>query len=161
MSGNEKIGAIIGALITLILFVGVPYLLPTYIPADIAELLAQSGFEMQSFINQIMIIGVITAALTLVKGFVGKASIISLLVSVAQNLASLVFTVVLLGVGDIGSLGLTSFTVSLENITSYIVMDLRAFIYFTVLVVGLRVVEAYLKWSEARAELTRPGRIPP
>jgi hypothetical protein len=116
---------------------------------------------MQSFINQIMIIGVITAALTLVKGFVGKASIISLLVSVAQNLASLVFTVVLLGVGDIGSLGLTSFTVSLENITSYIVMDLRAFIYFTVLVVGLRVVEAYLKWSEARAELTRPGRIPP
>ncbi len=160
MSGNDRIGAVIGALLTLILFVGVPYLLPSYIPPDIAELLAQSGFEMQAFINQIMMLGVVTAALTLVKGFVGKESLISLVVSVAQNLASLVFTVVLLGVGDIGSLGLTSFTVSIENTTSHIVMDLRVFIYFTILVVGLRVVHAYLEWSEARAAL-RPGRIPP
>jgi hypothetical protein len=160
MSGDDRVGAVIGALLTLILFVGVPYLLPSYIPPDIAELLAQSGFDMQAFVNQIMILGVVTAALTLVKGFVGKASLISLVVSVAQNLASLVFTVVLLGVGDVGSLGLTSFTVSIENTTSHIVMDLRVFVYFTILLVGLRVVHAYLEWSEVRAAL-RPGRIPP
>ncbi|MFH2112692.1 MAG: hypothetical protein ABIJ47_15700 [Candidatus Bathyarchaeota archaeon] len=161
MSQNEKIGAIVGALITLVLFVGVPYMLPSYIPPDIAQLLAQSGFELQGFITQIMILGAVTAALTLVKGFVGKASPISLTISVAQNVASLAFMVVLLGVGNIGSLGVTSFTVSVENTTSQIVMDLRVFIYFTVLTVGLRVVEAYLDWSEAKAAAMPPGRISP
>ena len=161
MSRNEVTSAIVKAMITLILLVGVPYMLPAYIPEDVAQLMAESGFELQGFLNQIMLIGVVTVALTLVKGFVGKASTISLVISVAQNLASLVFTVVLLGIGNVASLGLTSFTVAVENTTSYVVMDLRAFIYFTVLIVGLRVAEAYLEWGEARAAAMPPGRIPP
>jgi hypothetical protein len=161
MSGNEKLGAVIAALVTLILFVGVPYMLPEYLPPDIAQLLAQSGFELQGFINQIMILGAVTAALTLVKGFVGKASPISLVISVAQNLSSLAFMVVLLGAGNIASLGVTTITVAVENTTSHIVMDFSVFIYFTVLTVGLRVVEAYLDWSEAKAAAMPPGRIPP
>lgn len=161
MSGNERLRAVAAALITLILFVGVPYLLPSYIPADLAELLAQSGVDLQEFIDQIMILGAVTAALTLVRGFVGKASALSLAISVALNAASLVFMVALLGVGDLGSLGLTSFTVSIEGATSHIVMDLRAFIYFSVLIVGLRVVEAYLEWRDARIDAMPPGRIPP
>lgn len=161
MSANEKLGAVIAALVTLILFVGVPYMLPGYMPPDISQLLAQSGFELQGFINQIMILGAVTAALTLVKGFVGKASPISLVISVAQNLSSLAFMVVLLGAGNIASLGVTTITVTVENTTSHIVMDFSVFVYFTVLIVGLRVVEAYLDWSEAKAALMPPGRIPP
>jgi len=161
LSGNERPRAVAAALITLILFVGVPYVLPSIIPADIAELLAQSGVDIQEVIKQIMILGAFTAALTLVKGFIGKASRVSLLISVALNVASLVFMVALLGVGDLGSLGLTSFTVTAEGTTSHIVMDLRAFIYFTVIIVGLRVVESYMEWSDARVAAMPPGRIPP
>jgi len=161
MSANEKLGAVIAALVTLILFVGVPYMLPQYLPTDIAQLLAQSGFELQGFINQIMILGAVTAALILVKGFVGKASPISLVISVAMNLASLVFIVVLLGAGDVASLGVTTFTVAVENTTSHIVMDFSVFVYFTVLTIVLRTVEAYLDWSEAKAAKMAPGRIPP
>jgi len=134
-------------------------MLPSYIPHDVAQLLAQSGFELRGFINQMMILGAVTAALTLVKGYVGKASPVSLIVSVAQNVASLAFMVVLLGVGDIGSLGITSFTLNVENATSRVVMDLRVFIYFTVLTVGLRLMEAYLGWSEARAAAPRLNHV--
>ena len=161
MSGNERMRAIIGAAVTLIFFVGAPYMLPKYLPPNIAQLLAESGFDLQGFINEIMILGAVTAALTLAKGFAGKASPVSLLINVAQNVATLVFMVVLLGAGDVSSLGVTSFTFSSENTTNYMVMDFRVFIYFTVLTVALRVVEVYLDWDEARVEAMPPGRIPP
>jgi len=161
VSGNERRGAIIGAAVTLILFVGAPYLLPEYLPSSVTQLLAESGFDLQGFINEIMILGAVTAALTLAKGFAGKASPVSLLINVAQNVATLVFMVVLLGAGDISSLGVTSFTFSSENTTNHMVMDFRVFIYFTVLTVALRVVEVYLDWDEARIQAMPPGRIPP
>ncbi len=161
MSGNDRMTAIIGAAVTLILFVAVPYMLPEYLPSDIAQLLAESGFDLQVFINEVMILGAVTAALTLAKGFLGKASPVSLMISVAQDVASLFFMVVLLGAGDISSLGVTSFTFSSENTTNHIVMDFRVFIYVTVLTVALRVVEAYLNWDEARIQAMPPGRIPP
>lgn len=161
MSLNKRLRAMVGALVTLILFVVVPYTISPYLPPYISQLLAQSEFELQGFLNQIMILGAVTAAMTLVKGFVSEASKVSLVISVAQNLASLVFTAMLLGIGNMGSLGITYFTVRVENTTSHIAMNLRVFIYFTVLIVGLRVVEAYLVWDEARIEAMPPGRIPP
>ncbi|OGD44412.1 hypothetical protein A3K69_00645 [Candidatus Bathyarchaeota archaeon RBG_16_57_9] len=161
MSGNERVGAVIAALVALILFVGVPYMLPWYLPPDITQLLSESGLDLQGLMNQIMILGAVTAALTLVKGFVGRASPISLAISVAQNVASLAFMVVLLGAGDFASLGVTSFTVSVSSTTSHVIMDFRVFVYFTALTVALRVAEAYLAWSEAKAEALPPGRIPP
>jgi hypothetical protein len=161
VSGNERLGAIIGAAVTLILFVGAPYLLPEYLPSNVTQLLAESGFDLQGFINEVMILGVITAALTLAKGFLGKASPVSLLISVSQNLAGLAFMVVLLGAGDVSSLGVASFTFSSENTTNHIVMDLRVFLYVTFLTVALSVVETYLAWNEARIQAMPPGRIPP
>jgi len=161
VSGNERIRAIIGAAVTLILFVGVPYMLPEYLPSNVAQLLAEVGFDLQGFINEIMILGAVTAALTLAKGFAGKASPVSLLINVAQDVASLVFIVILLGAGDVSSLGMSSFTFSLENTTNHIVMDFRVFVYVTVLTVALRVVEDYLDWDEARIQAMPPGRIPP
>jgi len=62
---------------------------------------------------------------------------------------------------NIASLGVTTITVAVENTTSHVVMDFSVFVYFTVLIVGLRVVEAYLDWSEAKTAAAPPGRIPP
>lgn len=161
MSGNERARAITGATVTLILFVGVPYALPWYLPPQIAQLLAEAGFDLQGFLNEIMVLGAATAALTLVKGFMGKANPVSLLLSVAQNVAGLAFMVVLLGAGDVYSLGVTSFTFISENTTNHVVVDLRVFIYVMLLTVALRVVEDYLDWNEARVQAMPPGRIPP
>lgn len=152
-------GAVISAGITLILFVGVPYMLPQYLPTDIMQSVVDSGFDLSGFLNQIMLIGGLTAALTLLKGFVDESSVISLLVSIAQNLSTIAFTVILLGAGNIASLGITELTVDMEGLTSVIRMDMRIFIYFTLLTVALKVVKSYLEWNEARIESAPPGRI--
>ena len=153
------IGAVISAAITLILFVGIPFILPQYLPTDIMQSVVDSGFDMSGFLNQIMLIGAVTAALTLAKGLVDESSVISLLVSIAQSVATIAFTVIFLGAGNVASLGVTELTVDMEGLTSVIRMDLRVFIYFTMLTVGLRVIKSYLEWNEARIDAAPPGRI--
>lgn len=157
---KNTLGAVISAGITLILFVGVPYLLPQYLPEDLMQSVIDSGFGYESFLNQIMIIGAVTAGLTLVKGFVDESSVVSLLVSIAQNISTIVFTVVLLGAGDITSFGLTELSIDAEGFTSLIRMDMRVFIYVTIVTVSLKVMKSYFEWNEARIEAAPPGRIP-
>lgn len=157
----SKTGAVISAAITLILFVGIPYMLPSLIPADLAMQIEESGFDLAGLSNQIMIIGGLTAALTLVGGFVDPTSIISLLVKIAQAGFSLILIIMFLGAGDIMSLGLTQFDVVAEGIQNSITMDLRVFVYISIATILLKIIQVYLEWSEARIEAAPPGRIPP
>ena len=83
----SKINAVISTIITLILFVGIPYILPSYIPPYLIAQIEQSGFDLASFIDQIMIIGALTATMTLVGGLVSPTSLIALLIKV-RNFSS-------------------------------------------------------------------------
>jgi hypothetical protein len=157
----SKVGSLISAAITLILFVGIPYLLPSYVPADLMAQVEQSGFDVPGFINQIMMIGVVTAALTLIGGFVDPTSIISLLAKLAQAGFSLVLIVLFLGAGNIASLGYTQFDVAMQGVQSSISMDLRVFVYISIATILLKMVQVYLEWNEARIEAAPPGRIAP
>ncbi len=157
----SKTGAVISAVITLILFVGIPYLLPEYIPPDLMTQIEQSGFNLDSFTSQIMIIGVATAALTLVGGFAEPTSIIALLVKMAQAGFSLILIIVFLGAGNIASLGYTEFKVAMQGVQSTITMDLRVFVYISIGTIFLKVLQVYLEWKEARVEAAPPGRIAP
>lgn len=157
----SKTGAVISAVITLILFVGIPYLLPGYIPPDLMTQIEQSGFNLDSFTSQIMIIGVATAALTLVGGFAEPTSIIALLVKMAQAGFSLILIIVFLGAGNIASLGYTEFKVAMQGVQSTITMDLRVFVYISIGTIFLKVLQVYLEWKEARVEAAPPGRIAP
>lgn len=157
----NKTGAVISAAITLILFVGIPYLLPDYIPPDLAAQVEQSGFNLAEFTNQVMMIGVATAVLTLLGGFVDPTSVIALLVKIAQAGFSLVLIVVFLGAGDITSLGYTTFDVAMEGVQSSIAMDLSVFVYLSIATILLKVIQVYLEWNEERVEAAPPGRIAP
>jgi hypothetical protein len=157
----SKTGAVISAVITLILFVGIPYLLPGYIPPDLMTQIEQSGFNLDSFTSQIMIIGVATAALTLVGGFAEPTSIIALLVKMAQAGFSLILIIVFLGAGNIASLGYTEFRVAMQGVQSTITMDLKVFVYISIGTIFLKVLQVYLEWKEARLEAAPPGRIAP
>ncbi len=156
---KNTMGAVISAAITLILFVGVPYMLPEYLPPDMMQIVVDSGFDLSGFLNQVMLIGGVTAALTLWKGFLDEASVISLLVNIAQNVSTIAFTVILLGAGDYSTLGITELPFDIEGLTGFIRMDMRIFIYFTLLTVALKVIKSYLEWNEARIESAPPGRI--
>jgi len=157
---KNKTGAIISALITLVIYVGIPYIAPSYLTPESMTMAADYGFDLPMIFNQMMIIGVVTAALTLIKGFVDETSVISLLVTIGQNLSSLIFMVVLLGAGNILSMGLSEFSIEQQGVASLIRMDLRVFIYFTFGTIGLKVIQSFLEWTEARREAAPPGRIP-
>lgn len=157
---KNTLKAVISAFITLVLFVGIPYMLPEYLPDYVMENVAFSEFDILGFLNQIMLIGGVTAAFTLVRGFVEPSSIISFIISIAQNISTIIFTGVFLGAGNITRMGITELTVEMEGLTSVIKTDLRAFFYFTLLTVGLRLIKTYLEWKEARIETAPPGRIP-
>jgi len=152
--------AIISALITLVIFVGIPFIAPSYLSPETMAMAADYGFDLLSLFNKMMMIGAVTAALTMVKGFVDETNIISLLVTIVQNLSSLIFIFVLLGAGNIMSMGLTEFTIEQVGVTSITKMDLRVFIYFTFGTIGLKVIQFYLEWIEARRDAAPPGRIP-
>lgn len=139
---------------------GIPYIAPNYLSPETIAMATDYGFDLPSLFNQMMMIGAVTAALTLVKVFVDETSIISLLVTIVQNLSSLIFMVVLLGAGNIMSMGLTEFTIEQVGVTSIIRMDLRVFIYFTFGTIGLKVIQSYLEWTEVRRDAAPPGRIP-
>ncbi len=158
---TSKTGAVISAAITLILFVGIPYMLPSYIPPGLMVQIEQSGFDLAGFINQIMIIGAVTAGFTLVGGFVDPSSVIALVVKIAQAGSSLVFMVLLLGAGNIAGLGYTQFDIAMQGAQSSIAMDLRAFVYISIGTILLKIVQVYLEWNEARIEAAPPGRIAP
>ena len=157
---TKKVRPVISAIITLLLFVVVPYMLPEYIPPDINQLVAESGIDLDWFLNEIMVVGAVTAAITLVKGLAGKTNPIWLLASLAQNALSLAFTLILLGAGDILSLGVVEFTMNMEKATNYITMNMRVLVYLSIEVVALSMIRSYLLWREARIEAAPPGRIP-
>ena len=157
---KNRTGAIVSALITLVIYVGIPYIAPSYLNPETLTMAKEYGFNLPSLFNQMMIIGVVTAALTLIKGFVDETSVISLLVTIGQNLSSLIFMVVLLGAGNIMKMGLTELTVSQQGVTSIIVMDLRVFIYFTFGTIGMKVIQSFLEWTEVRKDAAPSGRIP-
>jgi hypothetical protein len=157
----SKSGAVISALITLVLFVGIPYMLPSYIPSEVLAQIESSGFDLASFINQIMIIGAVTAGLTLGVGFVNPSSILSLILRVAQAGLSLIYIIAFLGAGNIAGLGYTEFDIVLGGMTSSIAMDLRVFVYISIATIVLKMVQVYLEWNEERIEMAPPGRIAP
>jgi uncharacterized membrane protein YuzA (DUF378 family) len=70
----------------------------------------------------------------------------------SSNVVSLIFALMVVGVGNIGSLGYSSFTLKQGKVTTEIALDLRVFIYLTVGVVAVSVLQSVARFREARAE---------
>lgn len=150
MSGRT--GAIISAIITLVVFVVLPLYAPSVIPPELESPLSQAGINLKAFLNQIAMIGVVIAALALVKGFVEASSPIYLLASIGSSVVMLAFTAITLSLGDMGNLGVTTVTMDIEGAVNTAVVDLRFFVQLAALSVGLQIIHSFLEFMEARRE---------
>jgi hypothetical protein len=160
---TNKTGAMISAAITLLIFTVIPLMAPRYLPPSTLETIAQTGIDVPSFVNQLAIMGVVVAGLTLVKGFVVPSSPIYLLAALASSGVTFAFTVVTLSLGrfeEIGNLGLTTMNVEVQGSVNAIVLDFRLFVQLTALTVALKMVEAVFAFIEAKKELTRTETPP-
>ena len=147
-----KTGAVISAAITLLIFTVLPLYAPSQIPPEFTELLAEAGISLTGFLNQIAMIGVVIAALTLAKGFVEASSPVYLLASIGSSVVMLAVTVITLSLGDLSNLGVTTVTMDIEGAVSTAVVDLRFFVQLAALSVGLQIIHAFLEFMEARKE---------
>jgi hypothetical protein len=144
--------SIISASFTLLIFVGLPFVLQRYIPTNFVLLLAQMGLDLQRIINQIMLIGVLAAVITLIKGFISETSILFLIISISRKILTIFIMILLLGAGNLTSLGLTTLNLEIENSKHSITLNYQLFLYITFLLVFLKVFQSYYDWSKMKKE---------
>jgi hypothetical protein len=145
-------GEVAGALLTFLVFVVLPLAIINYLPAQIMEQLSATGFNVQSLATQTAMLGLVISAIALAKAIADRTSVAYLVLDISSNIVSLAFALLVVGVGNIGSLGYSSFSLKQGKVVTEIVLDLRVFIYLTIGVVTVSVLQSVAKFREARAE---------
>jgi len=155
---NIRWGEVTGALLTFIVLVVLPFVAINYLPSNILSQLSATGLDARSLATQTAMLGLVVSAIALTKAVVATTSITYLLLDVSVNVVTLAFALHIVGAGNIGSLGLSSFNLKQGKVTTELVIDLRIFIYITISVVALSVLQSIVRFREARAEGKRCQR---
>ena len=145
-------GEAAGALLTFLVFVALPIAAQYFIPTQILEQFSATGLNVQTLAREIATIGIIISVIALAKAFVERTSITYLILNISSNIVSLAFALLVVGVGNISSLGYSSFNLKQGKVTTEILLDLRVFIYLTIGVVAVSVLQTIARFREARAE---------
>jgi hypothetical protein len=154
---SRKASAVLSALITLVIFVGLPLYAPSQIPEEYFEMFSETGVDVNAFIYQIATIGLVASVLTLVKGFVPMTSYIYLLASLSSNAMTLYFNLVTFSVGDLAKLGQLTVTTDIPGGVNTMLLDMRLFIQLAFLAVGLQVIYTVMEFINARNEEAKAG----
>ena len=153
---SRRTSAIISAAITLIIFTVLPLYAPSLIPPEYVDMVAEFGIDIVQFTSEIAMIGGVITVLTLVKGFVEPSSVLYLLSSIAMSGVTLFFTVVTVSLGrldELANLGLTTITMEVQGTLNTMTLDFRVFIWITVATVTLKIIEAFLEFTDARKQM--------
>ena len=157
---GRRSNAILSALFTLVVFVGLPVGVIYLLPVDIAAQLSQLGFGVQGLLDQTIVISLVIAAIIVAKGFIDEKSVAYLLLNLASNGITLLFTFVVLGLGNIGSMGLTTIKLSMGNTEITVMTDMRLLLQIAVLLVVLKMIQVVLEWREVRVEAAQKVSAP-
>ena len=144
-------GDVAGALVTLTVFVALPLTALRYLPPQTLLQLEEAGIEVQGLVNQTVMLGLVLTALAIGKALAAKSSVEYLVLDVSLIVAGLAFTLLVVGAGDLGSLGYSRLTLSEGKQATEITLDLRAFVYISLGIVALMILQSVLRFREARA----------
>ena len=145
-------GDVAGALVTLTVFVALPLAALRYLPPQTLLQLEEAGIEVQGLVNQTVMLGLVLTALAIGKALAAKSSVEYLVLDVSSIVAGLAFTLLIVGAGDIGSLGYSRLNLGGGKQATEITLDLRAFIYISLVTVTMRIAQSVLRFRETRAE---------
>jgi hypothetical protein len=151
-------GEAASALLTFLILVVLPLAAIWLIPPQTLDQLAATGLDVQSLATQTALLGLVVSAISLAKAITVSTSMVYLILDVSSNLVSLAFALLIVGVGNIGSLGYSSFKLTQGKVTTEILLDLRVFIWLTIGVVALNVLQALVKFREVRTDEKKKRR---
>ncbi len=153
---SRKAWAVVSAAITLLTFTVLPLYAPSLMPPELELMLSKSGLDLTGFTNQIAMIGVVTAVLMLMKGFVEASSPIYLVASIASSLVTLALTTITLSLGDWRNMGVNTVSMEVQGVENTVVIDLSLFVYLAALTLALQIVRSILEFAEARERRPPP-----
>ena len=151
-------GEAASALLTFLILVVLPLAAIRLIPPQTLDQLAATGLDVQNLATQTALLGLVVSAISLAKAITVSTSMVYLILDVSSNLVSLAFALLIVGVGNIGSLGYSSFKLTQGKVTTEILLDLRVFIWLTIGVVALNVLQALVKFREVRTDEKKKRR---
>jgi hypothetical protein len=149
---SRKTGAVISAVITLVIFVIFPLYLPDLLPPDMMLMVSNMGFDLEGLLGQIATIGVVMALITLLKGFVERTSVAYLILSAGSSIVTLMIIIQSVGLGDMQSMGVTTISLEVEGGVNTAVIDMRLFVQLAIALVALQIVQSILEFRDARVE---------
>jgi hypothetical protein len=141
-----------GALLTFLVLVALPLAAIRLLPSQTLDQLSATGLDVQGLATETAMLGLVISAIALAKAIAERTSIAYLVLDISSNIVSLAFALLVVGVGNIGNLGYSSFSLNQGKVTTEIVLDLRVFIYLTIGVVTVSVLQSIVRFREARAE---------
>jgi len=144
-------GAVLSAVLTFAAFVVLPLALPSLLPPELMAAITQVEFDFSGLLNEMAIIGVALSVLALAKGFVNRTSPLYPALSAFSNVIWLVFSLLVIGLGQIGTLGVTELSFEVGGGVNTIVFDMSMFAYIAVITVGLKIVHSILEFLDARS----------
>ena len=147
------------ALFTFLILVMLPLVALRFIPTQTLEQLLAAGLDIQNVVKQTALFGLVVSVISLAKAITTSTSIVYLILDISSNLVSLAFAFLIVGIGNIGSLGYSSFKLTQGKVTTEILFDLRVFIWLTIGVVTLNVLQSLVRFREARADEERKKLI--
>lgn len=146
-----RAGAIASAVITLAIFTVLPLALPVLLPPVLIDAISLMGFKLSSLLNEVAIMGVGLSAIALASGLVEKTSPAYPVFSAVSNVGWLIFSLLIIGLGQIGTLGITKLSFEVPGGVNTVVFDMQLFVYIAVTAVGLKITHSVLEFLAARS----------
>jgi len=144
--------SILLAIISVIFLIVVPLVILMFLPSELLNAFSRmGGIDLQGLLNNIALVGVITAILILLNSLFEKSTTIGLVLSIASNVLWLFITVFSLSLGNLETPGLATLSSQSESALNMVTFDLRLFVILATVIVILRIIYSFFEFQEARS----------
>jgi len=154
--------AILVSLLYALLLVVLPWVLINWaqgnpqISAMLSTARSAANIDLISIATTIMVLGLLISVAALIKGLTDKWSALNLSCDVGSTLIELIIVLLVLGAGDIGSLGVISRTLQVPGPSQpSFILDMRFAALSFIVIAGLKIVLALAEFYQARSERKR------
>lgn len=152
---NRKALAVLHAAALLMTMTFLPLYSPKLLPTEMKVALVQGGFDLNTMLTEIAVIGAVLSCMALMGGFAAPTSIPHLSASIVSMIAWFAFTVVTFSLGNIESFGRITIAGGGGGSTFSVLFDLRLFVYLSFVTMVLRIVYSVLKFRDVRAGMMK------
>lgn len=148
---NRILKSLIRTLISFIVRVGIPLGLLYILPLDLISLL-NSFINFRSFIYNLAFIGIIVVAFTFASTFFGSGSKAGLIASLLGSVASLYYTLNLVTLGNLQSLGLLRIPFPGFEYDIWVSIEYGIVVYMILAAGFISIVKCFVDWAGSRSE---------